>query len=284
MTGAAFALPAPPAPGTIQRARGRSHVGFARDEAGRTRLADLFQAGCAKIRLPRIHDDLPTAVLLNTSGGLTGGDHVVFSVDVAAGAAAIATTQAAERIYRRLEGSARVEMTLSAGAGATLNWLPQETILFERSALDRTTTFRLTGDATLVAVEAIILGRAAMGEVVESLSLSDTQRIEIDGRLVFADRLRLDGNARAILTGRATGAGATAFATVLARVAAPDETIARIRALLDDADAEVTGGASIVNGIVIARLMASDGQRLRSRLMPILEAVRAGPLPRVWHC
>lgn len=273
-----------PLPAPIQRARGRAHVRFGRDAAGATRLRDLYQEGCAKIRLPRIHADLPTAVLLNTAGGLTGGDHVSFAVEADAGTAVIATTQAAERIYRRLEGAAQVEMTLTAGAGTTLNWLPQETILFDRSALDRTTTFRLACSSRLVAVEALILGRAAMGEVVETLSLSDAVRIEIDGRLAFADRLRIDGNARAILSGAATGAGATAFATVLARLPEPDRVIERLRAGLEDGDDGVIGGASQVNGIVIARLMAGDGQRLRARLMPILEALRAGPLPRVWHC
>lgn len=273
-----------PAPAAIQRARGRAHVAFGRDAAGTTRLRDLYQEGCAKIRLPRIHGDLPTAVLLNTAGGLTGGDRVAYAVEIDGGAAAIATTQAAERIYRRLEGAARVDIRLTAGPGATLNWLPQETILFDRSALDRTTTFRLAADTTLVSVEALILGRAAMGEVVETLSLSDAVRIEIDGRLAFADRLRIDGNARAILSGAATGAGATAFATVLARLPDPESAITQLRAGLEERDDGVTGGASLVNGIVIARLMAGDGQRLRARLMPILEALRAGPLPRVWHC
>ncbi len=274
-------------PVPIQRARGRAHVRFSRNAAGDTRLADLFQEGCAKIRLPRIHDDLPTAVLLNTAGGLTGGDHVAYGVTVDDGAAAIATTQAAERLYRRLEGAARVEMTLTAGAGATLHWLPQETILFDRSALDRTTTFRLAPDASLIAVESLILGRAAMGETVDTLSLSDAVRLEVGDRLVFADRLRLEGNARAILSGSATGAGATAIATVLARLPDPDGAVARIRDLLEGSDetsAGGVGGASCVNGIVIARLLAQDGQRMRARLMPILEALRGGPLPRVWHC
>ena len=137
---------------------------------------------------------------------------------------AVVTTQAAERIYRRSNGTGEVETTIDVAAGARLDWLPQETILFDRSALSRRLVADIDPTATLLAVESVVLGRAAMGERIRDASILDSWRIRRGGKLVFADSLRLDGDATAIMAGGATGNGATAFATVV--LVAPDGRVA----------------------------------------------------------
>jgi urease accessory protein len=271
----------PPALPLLERATGTARVGFALRD-GRTRLATLFQAGSAKVRLPRVHAAAPTAVFINTAGGLTGGDRISFAVDVAAGADAVATTQAAERLYRRRDGVARVETRLAVGPGARLDWLPQETIVFDGAGLDRTLSIALADDARLLAVEAFVLGRTAMGERVRSALLADRWRVHRGGRLVLADALRLDGDAAAILAGPATGGGATAFATLM--LAGPDAAGRRdgVRAAL--AATGLEAGASLVDGICVARLVAGDATALRRGLAAALEAIRGEALPRVWSC
>ena len=125
-------------PARMQRAHGQANVTF-RSRGGRTCLDRLFQEGCAKLRFPRpLGTEDPQAIIINTAGGLTGGDRFGADVILSVGAAASVTTQACERVYRSLGDTAKVHNRLVVGAGAQLDWLPQETILFEGARLDRT--------------------------------------------------------------------------------------------------------------------------------------------------
>jgi urease accessory protein len=278
-----FSPPPVPAVPRLQRARGRSRVSF-RLSDGVTRLGELWQEGCAKVRMPRVHDDRgPVAVLINTSGGITGGDEIVVEARWEPGARATVTAQAAERIYRRSAGVGRVRTRLSAGSGAHAAWLPQETIVFDGAGLDRALDIDLSPDASLVAVESLVLGRTAMGERVRRLDLVDRWRLAIGGRLVFADALRLKGDAEAILSGPATGGGAAAFATLVAVGSDPDGRLAAVRATLDPlVGPGLEAGASVIGPVLAVRLLAVDGRALRRALVPVAETLTGGPLPRVW--
>jgi urease accessory protein len=221
-------------------------------------------------------------MLVNTAGGLTGGDRLTYAVSTEAGGRGIVSTQAAERIYRRSAGVAEIETTLTVAAGASLHWLPQETIAFDRSALRRTLRADVHPSAHLLAVEAIVLGRAAMGETARDVSVADSWRIRRNGTLVFADGLRLDGDTVATLAGGATGNGAAAMATLVLVSPDAEAKIAVSRAALENCAGE--GGASAWNGMLVARLIAPGGQALRADLMRLIEAIRERPMPRVWHC
>lgn len=264
-----------------------ARVSFALRQIGgreETRLAGLFQDGSAKVRLPKVYDGSgPAAVFLNSAGGVTGGDHLTFEAHLGAGTTATITTQAAERIYRSSEGVGRIDNRLVVEAGANARWLPQETIIFDGAGLRRRLDVDLIGDARLVAVESIVLGRTAMGEEVTSVDLADHWRIRRDGRLVYADALRLSGDSRAILSGGATGRGARAFAGVL--VAAPDavsqldRTRELVAALVGDG---IEAGASMFDGLLSIRCLALDGRRLRAIVEPLIETLTGRPLPRAW--
>lgn len=271
----------------MQRAEGAARVGFALRRIGdaeETRLSDLFQDGSAKVRLPKVYDGSgPAAHLLNSAGGVTGGDHLTYEAHFGVGTTATVTTQASERIYRRSEGVGRIDNRLTVGAGATARWLPQETIVFDGAGLRRTLDIDMAGDATLMAVESIVLGRTAMGEEVETVDLSDHWRLRRDGRLVYADSLRLKGNTRDILSGTATGAGARAFATLI--VASPDaeSRIDAARELLTTLTGDgIEAGASAFDGMLSIRCLALDGRRLRAIVEPMLEHLTGWPLPRAW--
>ncbi len=267
---------------TMQRARGVSRVAI-RADGPVTRLVENYQSGSAKVRFPKSEAGRPLEiVLINTAGGVTGGDHLSYSISAEAGAHGVVAAQAAERIYRRSEGVARIETALAVASGASLDWLPQETILFDRSALTRTLVADVHPQARLLAIEAIVLGRTAMGETARSVEVSDSWRIRRGGKLVFADGLRLSGDAVAIMANGATGNGAAAIATVV--LVAPDA-----EAKIDAAREALTSpageaGVSAWNGMLVARLIATTGQALRTDLMRLIEAVRGATMPRVWHC
>lgn len=249
---------------------------------GRTRLARLFQEGAAKIRLPRHERPEIEAVLINTAGGMTGGDRLRWEFDIGAGAALTATTQASEKAYRASHGEARVSTAIRVGARGRVAWLPQETILYEGSALDRGLSVELAASAQALLVEPVLLGRKAHGETLSRAFFRENWRVRQDGCLVHADALRLGPDIEAARSSRAMLDGAGAFATVL--------LIGEGAGQLLDAARDICGprgGASFwtvgKTGKLLARLVAEDGYALRARLVPLLRLLNHGAaLPKLW--
>ncbi|WP_122522545.1 urease accessory protein UreD [Pannonibacter phragmitetus] len=269
----------------MQRARGTARVSFALRD-GQTRLDGLYQSGSAKIRLPKVYDSVPLAVLLNTSGGITGGDRLSYAGHLAAGTRAILTSQTAERAYRSSGGTGEVLNSLSAEDGAHLEWLPQELILFEASALSRKMDVRLEGSARFTGLEMVVLGRKAMGESVKTLSFRDQWRIWRGGRLTFADNLAIGPDTQ-MLDGLATAAGGCAFATFIDSGPEAEGGLARARRCLEQITPEggpLRGGVSTWNGQLVARFVSADSRSLRDGLITFLETCRQAPLPRLWSC
>jgi urease accessory protein len=262
----------------LQRAQGCGRIAV-RADAAATRLSRLYQDGCAKIRLPTDHSAKTLeAVLINSAGGVTGGDRMSWRVDVEAGAALTLSTQACEKVYRARDGRAEIEVSLNAGPGARIDWLPQETILFDGGALARTLSADLTQGARLLAVEAVILGRTAMGETVRAGELRDRWRIRREGRLVFADDLSFGGDMAALTALGPVLGGAAAFASLLLVAEDAQRFLDPLRAVLGG-----TGGASAFDGKLFCRVVAKDGLALRRILMPAIAILRDGePCPRVW--
>lgn len=246
---------------------------------GRTVLDKLHQQGSTKLLFPRSHGPAMNAVLLNTGGGITGGDRFRLSVHAGTGCHLVLTTQAAERAYRAQPGEiGRVETVLSVAQGARLDWLPQETLLFEGSALNRRLRIELAPDARMLMVEPVVFGRTAMGEVLHDLSFHDRVDITRDGTTEFADRTRLTGDAVAHLAGHATGGGCGAMASVVYVASDASAFLDRARALMPQ-----TGGVSLIrDGVLFARLLTKDGFILRQCLLPLIDLLSTSPLPRNW--
>jgi urease accessory protein len=248
-----------------------------RDTGGVTRVHRMYQAGVMRVRFPN-GAGAPEAVLINTAGGLTGGDCVTMGVEMGEATSAIVTTQAHEKVYKSSGGMVSMIASLKLGAGSMLEWLPQPTILFDRARLARETHVELPGDADFLGVEAVIFGRTAMGEAMETGALSDHWTIRRDGRLVHADRFALDGAVAQKLSKGSVLAGNAAMATirhVSAHAAAKLENIRE--ALAED------GAASAWNGMLLARIVTKDGYQLSAALARVLTVLRGRPLPLVWN-
>ncbi len=262
----------------MQRSRGEAAVRL-RQDAGRVRLVDLRQQGSAKAILPRVAG-VPEVVFLNTSGGLTGGDRLSYAVALGDGVQAVATTQTAERAYRASSGMARVDVDIEVGAGGWIDWLPQETILFDASALDRCTRIALGPRAGCLALEAVVLGRHAMGETVAQLAFHDRREIRREGRLVHLEPLVLDD--AALGAGQAVLGGARCFASLVMVAPGAADALAPLRQALGEEG--VHSAASAFDGRLVLRLMAGDGWPLRRQIARALSVLRRGAvLPRVWQ-
>ncbi|MEO1746022.1 MAG: urease accessory protein UreD, partial [Pseudomonadota bacterium] len=210
----ARAEPLPNAP-AMQRSKGGGALTVRAANDGQTRIADLYQHANAKIRVPKTHDNALTAVLINTAGGLTGGDELDWRFEAQTKTKLTVSTQACERVYRALDGQATVRTELAIHDGARLAWLPQETILFDGAALDRSLDVDMASTAELLAMEIIVLGREAMRETVSSVTLKDRWRVRRDNRLVHAEQTRLTDKIIENLSSAAALDGHTVFATLL---------------------------------------------------------------------
>ena len=229
--------------------------------------------GCLKIRIPFGSTE---AILINTGGGLAGGDQLSTQLSVEQGAHFSVTSQAAERVYRTLGPAAKVSHDFVVGGGASMHWLPQETIMYDGSALQRNMTVRLGDGATFLAVEAFILSRTAMAETITQSELRDTWNIYRDEKLIHAERLTMSG---APPHSPATLNRGKAFATLLL----VDDNAANLSPQISFAFQSPIG-ISCWNGKLLARLVAEDGFQLRKALKSVLSACLNGkPLPRNWE-
>jgi urease accessory protein len=269
-------------PPAAQRAVGRLDLGF-RAQGDATRIERFYQEGCLKARLPRPRDrDICEAVLMNISGGCAGGDTLTTAITLAAGAQVSAATQAAERVYRALREPAHVVTRITLGPRARLDYLPQETILFDGFGLRRSLEIELAADAAFLGVESFVFGRRAMGETVRSGSLRDRILLRREGKLLLADVTRLDGDIAARLARPAVAAGAGALATMI--YAAPDAAalLPAVRAALAGPGAETA--ATALDGVIVARLLAPDAISLRSCVLAALRPLLDGrSMPLVWQ-
>ena len=254
-----------------------------------TVLADLYQSGSAKARFPKVFDGgPPEAVLINLAGGITGADCFQQTIHFEGKTHAVVTTQAAEKIYKASAGAApaNVSNRLTVEADAFAEWLPQETIFFEDGRLTRRFEAKLHPMARLLACEAIVFGRIAMGETVHRGCLRDDWRISIGDRLVYADGLRIDGAIQDRLDRPAIADGGRALATVLYVGPDSEGLIDRAKDVLDPFKTEgERAAASRLGDVIVARFIASDGRTLRTMLEAYLSTMRrvaAGP--KLWRC
>lgn len=259
--------------------RATGHIGLSVAAAGGvTRRARVDEHGSLRVRFPNVTGDALEAVIVNTGGGMTGGDRFTVDMEVGEGAHLVAGTAAAEKIYRSTGPAAEMDVTLKVAADGRLAWLPQETILFDRVQLARRIAVDVAEGGSLIMAEAVVFGRTAMGEALTEGSFTDRWRVRLGGKLVYADTARLDGAIAEQLARRAVANGGIAMATVLI-VPGGDAALEQVRALGDTFSGEV--GISAWNGIAVARLVAKDGAALRRDLIAVLAALGT-QVPRLW--
>ena len=275
------------APAALARSEGRVEIRFRRKKDA-SKLAHLYQQGCGRVRFPKVdHSEYPEAVLINTAGGLTGGDHMAYQVTLGPGAGLTVSGQAAEKIYKSVGNTAVIEAEMQVGAGATLEWLPQETILFEKSRLRRMNKVHLETGSRLIALEATVFGRAAHGETLHSAYIRDGWKIWRDGKLLWVDQFMLDGDIDVETKRPAVLAGARGVATILVADDAASTYLETAQTFARDCG--VRAAVTCRDELLIMRVMAETGYDLRRALARILTQLRSTfsgypvALPKVWE-
>jgi urease accessory protein len=274
------ALPFDGAPALRQRAVGR--VSFAAAALnGRTRPMRIEESGSMRVRLPKGEGAGLDAVLVNTAGGIACGDRFAVEVEAQAGASVTVATPAAEKVYRSDGPVSRLSVKLTAGSGARVDWLPQETIMFNSARLDRNLEATIAENARLTLLEAVVFGREARAERIVDGLFVDRWRIRRGSRLVYADTLRLGGPIADLLQKPSIGNGARALATLIHLAPDAEARLESVREQLDSGHGcEVA--ASAWNGLLAVRFCAVTIEVLRAAICPFLLNFRGEPLPRVW--
>lgn len=240
----------------------------------RTELEHLEQQSPLRAFLPRPERaGIPTAILANTSGGVVGGDRLDTEVELGPGAEALITTQAAEKVYRSAGASASIATRLRVADGAWLDWLPQETILFDGVRLARRLELDVAAGGQVLAGEILVFGRLARGERLTRGWLRDGWRVCYAGRPVFADVLRLD-RPEPQLAGPFGLGGARALATLVYVGANAASHLAAARNLLADAPLGRCG-TSCLPPVLITRWLDPDPARLREAYLDFRHRLRA---------
>ena len=265
---------------------GAARLVFAR--RGTTRLARLFQKAPLRVLMPRpAPGEPPGAVLLNTSGGIVGGDALQVEVRLEAGAAAVITSQAAEKAYRSAGADATLDVALDLADGTWLEWLPQETILFDGARLRRRLRVDAAAQARLVAVEMLVFGRRARGERFQRGFLYDRWEVCIGRRLAWVDTLRLAPEPGPLLDARFGFAEAGAAATAI--YSAPDalDRLDIARVLIDYPG--VRSGATCIGPVLVLRWLGDDPMAVRAAVQQFCarfrHAVAGLPerVPPIWR-
>jgi urease accessory protein len=251
-----------------------------------TVINDLEERGGYRAKFPQV--EATEAVFINTGGGMLGGDAYRFDIRLDAQTEATIASQSAERVYRAVDATpTEVAVSLHLGSEAKLAWLPQETILFDGARLKRNIEVEMKSSAALLMCEAVVFGRAAMGETMRQGLLQDHWRVRRDTKLVFAEALSMTGDMQAQLAEAAVGNGARAAATLLYVAPDAEERCPDVRSTLDAMSNDGGGARAAVsawNGMLSARFLADDGAALRTAIIHVVTCLTQRPMPRVWNC
>ncbi len=245
--------------------------------AGQSGLDRFRTSGSMKVLFPQ-RQSAVEAIMINTSGGLTGGDRFDVVADAGPDSDMILTTQAAERAYRSASGTARISTRLTASDGAMLHWLPQELIVFDGAALDRRLDVDVAVGAEAILVEPIVFGRRAMGETHLNGTIRDRITLTCEGKPIYWDRINMSGCLSTLLDRPGIANGMTALASAIYFGPKAEALLPLVRQCLPK-----TGGASLVApNLLTIRLLAEDSFLLRKTLVPVLERLTDKTLPRSW--
>jgi urease accessory protein len=272
----------------LQRAEGAGRIVLSGAEKG-TRVMDIFQRAPIRIMFPRTTGAaVEEAVLINTAGGIAGGDRLQFDMAALPNASIAVTSQAAEKVYRALNEPARIATRLKACEAAKLAWLPQETIVFNRGRLSRETEIDVSSGAELLALEWLVLGRRARGEEVVGGHMSESWRVKKDGRLIWADSFRATDETFPHLHRKALLSNCTAVATLIYFGPHLDARLEYLRDIVPCLECHCA--ATSVGGLIIVRIAANESSELRRALRSLLQQLSGelgtGPfrVPKMWSC
>ncbi len=228
------------------------------------------------------------AIVLHPPSGIAGGDQLEISVDVGPGAHALLTTPGAGKWYRSAGAWAGQQLEFNVAAGATLEWLPQESIVFDGARADMQSKVKLAADARFIGWEVLCLGRRAAGERFERGEMRLATRIERAGKPVWLERGGLVGGTN-LLASPAGLAGYSVNGTLLALGPGLDASLLAACRNIAAAEAGARQGISLLPDVLVARYLGHSSEAARHWFAALWQVLRpallgrAAQIPRIWN-
>lgn len=229
-------------------------------------------------------EDLCHAIVVHPPGGIAGGDELSIRARAAPGAAALLTTPGAAKWYRSAGAWARQDVALSVDGA--LEWLPQETIVFDGALAASTLHADLAADAALVGWDLVCLGRTGSGERFRRGSFRSEIQLRREGRLLWLERGRIDGGGR-LLESAAGLAGHPVFGTLFA--AAPRLGAGLVEQARQLAPESGQGAVTLLPGVLLARYLGGSTEDARRYFVALWRILRPAAFgrpahePRIWR-
>ena len=254
-------------------------------DAGTTRLVERAHSGPLRVQKP-LYPEGPGichAIVIHPPGGVVGGDCLSVEAQAGAGSHAFVTTPGAAKWYRANGKVSRQDVRIAAGAQAIVEWLPQETILFDDVNVVFDHAVELEAGARYIGGEILCFGRRASGESFQTGVIRQRTRIRSGGKLVWWEQGTIDG-AGSTMHSRFGLDGASVCATLIGVGAPLPATLMAAMRALDPAL-----GLSQVKSVFVARILCDDSETARHTLARVWQALRPhllgceAPLPRIWQ-
>jgi urease accessory protein len=253
-------------------------------DAGTTRLAGRNHSGPLRVQ-KALYPEGPGvchAIVVHPPGGVAGGDQLAIAVDAGTSSHAFLTTPGAAKWYRSSGATACQKVRIEAGEGSAVEWLPQETIVFDQARMELVHEVELADGASYIGSEILCFGRTAAGERFERGSLRQHTSIRRGGRLLWWEQGMLTGGGPAM--GSALGlAGCRVCATLVGVGSTPP---ASLLAALRSSDPALA--VSQVKSVFVARYLCDDSEAARHAMTRVWQALRphllgrAAAIPRIW--
>lgn len=273
---------------------GREHTWPARLElefarrGDRSVLATRCHDGPLVVQKPHYPegDSICHAIIVHPPGGIAGGDELELTARLGPGCGALLTTPGATKWYRSAAAWARQKITFTVGAGASLEWLPQETIVFDGALADARLDVEIIGDGTFIGWEILCLGRTGSAERFSRGEWRARTMIERDAKPLRFEQARLTGNDRA-LESPAVMDRVPVVATLLA--ASAKLTPSLLAACRGIAPISGQGAVTLLPGLLVARYLSASSEAAKGYFTQLWQVLRPtligqpGIEPRIWR-
>ncbi|NHZ43859.1 urease accessory protein UreD [Massilia aquatica] len=255
------------------------------DDGGTTRLLERAHSGPLRVQKPLYPEGarICHAIIVHPPGGVVGGDRLSVSVSAGASAHAFLTSPGAAKWYRANGKISRQDVMIDAGAGAAVEWMPQEAIFFNGAHVALEQRVELAVDASYIGCDILCLGRRASGETFDSGTITQHTQIRRGGKLLWWEQGALVGSSAAMHS--PLGLSGASVCATLVGVGKPAGAalIDAVRAL----DPHL--GITQLKSVFVARYLGDDSESARRVMFGVWQLLRphllgcAAPLPRIWN-
>ena len=263
----------------------RLALGFERGPLG-TVLKHTRHQGPLRVQRPFYPEDgLPHVYLLHPPGGVAGSDCLDIGIKMSPKSRALLTSPGSTKFYRSAGATARVRQTLIVEEGGSLEWFPQESIIFPGARLNALTRIELAADACFIGWDITCLGRPCNDEAFDHGQLYSRLALYRDQQPLLVECQRVADQAA---LNAATGLRGHPMQALFIATPCEESHLALVRETLAANPADFPIAATLVDGLLIVRALGHQTEAIQQQFLPLWQALRPHLLgrpavaPRIW--